>query len=489
VVLHFKFLICFLPILLFSNINYPYLHAEILLTTKSEDALKNYNLGLDLLARMHYQDALKKFENAISIDKEFAMSYLQMAFIFYNEENYNSYIENVNKAVLLSSKVSEGERLIILSEKAKMNHNSDEMKKLIKQLIEKFPGDKLSYYYLGNYYFSQGNYASAIKEFENAQTIAPDYIPVLNLLIYSNAYMGKYFKSEELMNTVAKLIPDEPLPFYIMGDIYFKQGKYAESNESYKKALEKNPDFITAYLGLGNNLVFQDKHNEARSEFEKACNILKDESLKRNLILSEVCSYLHEGNFELAYGKLQDRYNNSERSNDILQMVSDLNLMGDILLEWGKSDEARLKYRKSVELCEKSALPKEIREDIKHQSLFFEARLDIKKNNISSAKQKAEKFNNEIQKNNNIVDIRSYHELLGLIALQEKKYDDAINEFKLSDQRDPCVLCKSAEAYFQKGDIEMAKDLWTKVISFNENNIHFAFVKDIAVKNLAQIGK
>lgn len=486
---HFRFLICFFPIFVLLSINNYSQPSEILITTKSADALKNYHQGCDLLSKMYFQQAIKNFENAVSIDKDFAMSYLQMAVALYNEENFNSYIENVDNAVSLLNKVSEGERLIILSEKAKLNHNSDEMKKSLKQLVEKFPDDKLSHYYFGVYYFDQGNYASAIKEFENSQTLAPDYIPVLKYLCYSNSYSGKFFKAEELINKIIQLIPDAAMPYYLMGDVYLKEGKFAESAEAYKKTLEKNPDFIIAYLGIGNNLIFQNRFEEARNEFDKAYNLSKDDWQKRNSLLAVVCSYIHEGNFERAYDKLQNRYSDAERSNDILQMVSDLRLMGDILLEWGKPEDARLKYKKSLEISEKSALPKEIKDDIKHQALFLEARIDIKKNSISSAKQKAEKFNNEIQRNNNIVDIRSYHELLGLIGLQEKKYDEAINEFKLCNQRDPCILYKLADAYIMKGDNEMAKELLNKAGNFNEDNIHFAFIKNSAIKKMEQINK
>ena len=489
VVPHLRTLVYIFFIIAIPNYIFYAQSAEISITTKSEDALKSYNHGLELLSQLHFQLAITDFENAVGIDKDFAMSYLQMALAFYGEENFSKYIENVDKAVGLVNKVSDGERLIILIEKAKLSHNSDEMKKLLKQLVEKFPDDKLSYYYFGIYYFNQGNYTNAIKEFEKSQKIVPGFIPVLNLLAYSNSYTGNYFKAKELMNKIVQIIPDESMPYYLMGDVYLKEGKFTESLEAYKKALEKNPEFVSAYLGIGNNLIFQNKNDEARIEFEKSYNLSKDEWQKRSALLSIVCSYIHEGKYEIAYDKLQNRYSIAEKSNDILQMVSDLRFMGDILLEWGKPEDARIKYKKSVDISEKSTLPKEIKEDIKHQVLFADALIDIKNNNISAARQKAEKFNNEVQKNNNIIDIRSYHELLGLISLQEKNYDEAINEFKLSDQRDPCVLCKSAEAYLMKGDNEMAKELWTKAGNFNENSIHFAFVKNNAVKNLAQINK
>ena len=460
---------------------------EIPVTAKSAEALKSYNQGIGMLDKLHFQDAIKCFEDAIVNDKDFALAYLQKAIAFSLEGNTNKYLENINKAVALTTKVSEGERLIILGEKAGAVNNPDEMKKLFKQLVEKYPQDKRAHYYLGSVLYNQGNYASAVKEFEMSIVLAPDFIPAYKLLAYTYSYLAKHYKAEELIQKYIQLLPEEADPYSSLGDILLKEGKFDESLTAYKKSLEKNPDYCKTYIGIGNNLIFQGRIDEARIEFEKLYNLTNNEFNKRQALYAIVCSYVHEGKYDLALEKLQQRYGFAEEMKDIQQMVIDLNLMGDVLLEWGKLDDARSKYKKSIEVSQKSNLPKEIIEDIKHQLLFYEARIDLKKNDVTAAKQKAEKYNNGATRSNNIIEMRKCHGLLGLIALQVKNIDEAINEFKLSDQRDPCILCKTAEAYILKGDKEVAREFWTKAVNVNENDIHFAFIKNSAKKKLAEL--
>jgi tetratricopeptide (TPR) repeat protein len=482
---YFAFL--FSSIFFINNFQLYSQNLEIPVSTKSAEALKSYNQGLEMLEKFRLQEAVKYFEDAITNDKDFALSYFQKAIAFSLEGNTNKYLENINKAVALATKVSEGERLIILGEKANAANNPDEMKKQFKQLVEKYPQDKRAHYYLGSVLYNQGNYASAVREFEISIELAPDFIPAYKLLAYTYSYLAKHYKAEELIQKYIQLIPEEADPYCSLGDILLKEGKFDEALTAYTKSLEKNSDYCKAYIGIGNNLIFQGRPNEARIEFDKLYNLANNEFDKRRALYAFVCSYIHEGKYDLALEKLQHRYGFAEEMNDIQQMVIDLNLMGDVLLEWGKLDEARSRYKKSIEVSQKSNLPKEIIDDIKHQLLFYEARIDLKKNDVAAAKQKAEKYNSDATHSNNVLEMRKYHGLLGLIALQGKNIDEAINEFKLSDQRDPCILCKAAEAYILKGDKEAAREFWTRAVNFNENDIHFAFVKNTAKKKLAEL--
>jgi len=76
-----------------------------------------------------------------------------------------------------------------------------------------------------------------------------------------------------------------------------------------------------------------------------------------------------------------------------------------------------------------------------------------------------------------------YQDLVGSLALAEKRYDDAIRELEKSYTRNCYILFRLGEACAAKGDKAMAKELFSKVVNFNENDWDFAFLK--AKKKLA----
>ena len=84
--------------------------------------------------------------------------------------------------------------------------------------------------------------------------------------------------------------------------------------------------------------------------------------------------------------------------------------------------------------------------------------------------------------------IRLAHELAGMIALKESKYELAQQEFKLANQQNPYNLYRMALACKGSGDSEAAKMYCEKAAKFNAlNNMNYAFIKSKAEKMLASL--
>src|SRR5215475_14634746 len=81
------------------------------ITTKSEEAKKEFLQGRDLSERLLAQDSLQHFDKALSLDPEFALAELARA---NNSPTAKEFFEHLKKAVALAPKASNGERLLIL---------------------------------------------------------------------------------------------------------------------------------------------------------------------------------------------------------------------------------------------------------------------------------------------------------------------------------------------------------------------------------------
>jgi len=457
------------------------------ITTSSEEALLLYKQGRDLSERLRSHESIKYYEKAIAEDPEFATAYVDLAFVHFITGNPNGFWENFNKAVALMDKVSEGERLLILVVQAGADNNPTKQKELYLQLVEAYPKDKRAHYSFGVYYFGQREYALAIEEFKKAIGLAPDFAPPYNDLGYAYSYLGNYAEAEKALEKYAELIPDEPNPYDSWAEILMKQGKFDESIEAYKKALSLDPNFFSAYVGIGMNLIFKGKLDEGRAQFQKFHDIASTDGLRRRAIFWMVVSYIDEGKFDKALEEQQKGYAIAQKNNDVSSMSADLNTMGDILLETGKYDEAMAKYLKAVEIIEKSDRSKEIKEDTKQGFLCDEAHIALKKEDLATAKSKAEEYRKQIETGHDPLEIQTYHELAGMIALHEKRYDDALKEFNQANQRNPRNLCRMAQAYEEKGDKVKAKKMWMNAANYNEISYDYVFIRNKAKKRLAEM--
>ncbi len=75
------------------------------------------------------------------------------------------------------------------------------------------------------------------------------------------------------------------------------------------------------------------------------------------------------------------------------------------------------------------------------------------------------------------------HQLIGMIALEEKDNDKAVSELQQANQQNPYDLYRLCQAYQGKGDASHAKEFCGKAATFNSlPAINYAFVRTKAAK-------
>ena len=461
---------------------------EIPITTSSDKALELFKQGRKLAEYIKPQKAITYFEKAVEIDSNFALAYLNLAYPYSNAGKTEKAFEVYYKAVALMDKVSEGEKLLILAFKEGVDGNTAKVKELYQKLAKVYPKDKRAHDALAGFYYGQQEYPLAIEEYKKAIEIDPNFAPSYNSLGYVYSYSGKYAEAEKALKKYAELIPDEPNPYDSLAEILMKQGKYDESIEAYKKALSLDPNFILSHIGIATNFNLKGEHEEARKQLQKLYDIAPNDGVRRQALSSMALSYIDEGKLDKAIEELKKRYDIAEKNNDDLGMAGDIGLMANILVEMGKFDEALAKYHKSVELNVKSDLLSQKQKDnVKQGLLYNEARIALKKNDVATAKSKAEEYGKQAEAGNNPFVKKASHELLGMIALHEKRHDDALQELQQANLEDPRNFCRMAKAYEGKGDKDKAKEFWIKAANFNEISTSYAFIRNKAKTKLSEM--
>ena len=192
------------------------------------------------------------------------------------------------------------------------------------------------------------------------------------------------------------------------------------------------------------------------------------------------------GKLDQALGEVQKQYALGEKANDIPNMAGDLQLKGNVLLEMGKYPEAKQAYEEALKLTTDSSLSKEIKDNASLFHHYNLARVAIGQRDLATAKKETEEFRKGAEAAQNSAQVKLAHELAGMIALQEKNYDQAIAELAQSNQQNPVDLYLLGEAYQGKGDAAKAKESFTKAAKFNSlPALNYAFVRTKAEKAIA----
>jgi tetratricopeptide (TPR) repeat protein len=444
-------------------------------TTASEEAKKEFLQGRDLAERLLIQDSIQHFDKAISLDPNFALAELNRANV---SPTAKEFFDHLKKAVNLADKASDGERLLILGTEAGANGNPAKQKEILEKLVAAYPNDERARFTLGGYYFGQQDFASAILHYKKATELAPGYSPAYNILGYAYRQNEDYANAEQAFKKYIELIPNDPNPYDSLAELFLKMGKFEEAIAQYRKALSIDSNFINSHLGIGAALMYQGKTDEAGAEFNKISGKARSDGERRAALFALTVLAADSGKFDQALAEVDKQYALGEKTGDVPNMAGDLQLKGNILLEMGKYDDAKQAFERGLRMTLDSSLSPEIKENTKLFHHYNLARVALARKDYAAAKSETEEFRKGADAARNSAQIKQAHELAGMIALEEKKYDQAISELLQANQQNPYDLYRLCQAYQGKGDTQKAKDSCARAAGFNSlPQLNYAFIR------------
>ncbi|CRF34557.1 hypothetical protein BRSU_2098 [Brachyspira suanatina] len=186
--------------------------------------------------------SFKFIKNKNIIHQRLAYSYQRLGYAYYID-SYNSYIDAINEGDSRTSTAIELSKICyeIGLFKDAVKYLEDAIDRELKENSDKFINMEL-YYELANAYEGDKDYTKAIQ----------------------------ILSSMESFNNNAML---ESRTYFKLGNLYYRQGLYKESEFFYKKALEideKNPDL---YYSIGTLYLETKRRNEAVKMFREAIKI------------------------------------------------------------------------------------------------------------------------------------------------------------------------------------------------------------------------
>ncbi|XSG73869.1 protein kinase domain-containing protein [Herpetosiphon llansteffanensis] len=189
----------------------------------------------------------------------------------------------------------------------------EEAQQFFDQALERNPKDAnalngraLTNWWLGRNNSSdpQSDYAAAIRDYEAALAGAPSWLSVYVDLGYVYLYDTK--DTDKAIATFKKALerdPDYPNAIAGLADTYYETRYYDEALKLYEQTIELKPDFATAYLGKANVLYNNKDYDAAIDQYSTALEY--DSSLKNAYIGKAYC-YQGKGNIDEARKVLEE---------------------------------------------------------------------------------------------------------------------------------------------------------------------------------------
>ena len=138
-----------------------------------------------------------------------------------------------------------------------------------KTLTKGYPNEPLLYNISGVCYKAIGKLDEAVKNFEKALTIKPDYAEVQYNLGLTLQELGQLDAAVQSYKKALTINPDYAEAHNNLGITLKELGQLDSAVQSYKKALTINPDYAEAHNNLGNALMELGQLDAAVTSYEK----------------------------------------------------------------------------------------------------------------------------------------------------------------------------------------------------------------------------
>jgi tetratricopeptide (TPR) repeat protein len=418
---------------------------------------------------------------ALKLDQDFALANLWHGFIGFGSIDRIKYLNAANEQI---DKVSEAEKHFIQAFLNLDNGKRDESFKELKHAISLAPDDKLLTLQLAYLYANYGKYEEALEYAKRSIEIDPDFTGALNYQGFLLWNLKKYDEAEILYLKSLEMSPSNTQFLNRYGQLLRAVDRNDEAIKMHKKALSIKEDYLSA-LFLGHSYVAADNYPAAREAYLKAREVSANNNQKNFCLFSVATTWLYDGNLPeaLAAFDRQMEFNKQMGGRDESIIGITINKAYSSLLyedytTYGKLLEEYRNYLTSLNLSEPDRI------FFGQYANLFEGYLYA----YSGKTELAEKFLSLYEKSLTDVEKDTYKsdlfEMKGLIDYHKGNYREAITNL---EQAGAMALYYAGLAYEKRGDIEKAKEIYSKISNNKLTSFDLAATKPFARKRLAQL--
>jgi tetratricopeptide (TPR) repeat protein len=218
----------------------------VTVTSKSPEAAAAYAAGRDLADNLRISEAQAQFAKAVKLDADFALATAALGAVTPGAEG-DALVE---RAVALSAKLPEAERMTVQAFAAQRRGDESEFIALRQKLAAMAPGDWHVQFDLGQMFVNQREWEKAAAAYQKAVALNPKAGAAYNSLGYAHLAQNRHDDAIAAFKRYAEINPTEPNPADSLGEALLRAGRFAESEAAFQQALAISPGFWTAWEGI-----------------------------------------------------------------------------------------------------------------------------------------------------------------------------------------------------------------------------------------------
>ena len=239
------------------------------ITTKNLEAYKFYDLGIKAMYSNNFSSAIENFEKAVNIDTTFSLALYQLAYShqwFFRVDESSEYIK---KAVKYIDSVPEKERLYIRAQSIK---DFSSRIPIYKEIINKFPNEKLAYFEVADMLYHNGTIKKSIPFFEKSLVLDPSFEFSIQHLGWAYRDVGLHDKDIELTSQSLKIYPDKNNYKYNELYSYLYAGRVDDFFSKVRSLDDKDVQFTSTDVAFGDGYLLKGDYGSAKNRYSKLLN-------------------------------------------------------------------------------------------------------------------------------------------------------------------------------------------------------------------------
>jgi tetratricopeptide (TPR) repeat protein len=245
---------------------------SIPVSAHSIEANKYLELAIDKYESGLFDDAIVHAQHATEKDPQFALAF---AFLSFAARHSTPDAPALAHAKSLLSRATPDEQLLVRWMTSVEEGDLLPAVLTMNNLLKHYPAEKHVLYLTSEWLYSLQDYDRARQLMETTLRVDPNFAPTLNLLGYAYLETGNPDPAKGIaaLKRYAELQPGEPNPETSLAEILRLVGDDQGSIEHYGGALQLDPTFLVARVGLADTLTLMGNYSDAREQYDRAISV------------------------------------------------------------------------------------------------------------------------------------------------------------------------------------------------------------------------